>query len=176
MTIDLKNATIELYEISSLTEELTDHPAQILLKWGELQLQRLAEKNPNDIDLFESNFKSLRGIIKSINRFTWRRQEMTAEEMAEFINKRITQRGQAIGLPITPERVTDYLAQQATLEEEGNVRAMIALLEPVTYAQAAALPENDAELNATPSVESDEESPPPPDLSSDLPPEDTPFY
>ncbi|MEO1164726.1 MAG: hypothetical protein AAFV98_13130 [Chloroflexota bacterium] len=60
-----------LYESSSLTDDLNDAEAQVLLKWGEAQVERLAESYAEE---FEQKARFLRQLMKNINRFVGQRE------------------------------------------------------------------------------------------------------
>lgn len=125
--IDLENAVIRLYEDSSITDDLTTGPAQILLQWGEGQLGILANTS-DDNEIFEQRFKQLRQLLKAISRFTAGRVNMDADEHRSYV-RRILERGQALGFPPAWGQVGAYVEKQALLNEEANVRALIALVE-----------------------------------------------
>ncbi|GAB4510923.1 MAG: hypothetical protein OHK0046_08310 [Anaerolineae bacterium] len=148
MPINLEIAIITLYEDSSLTEEITDEPAQKLLKWGEAQVKVLAEKTPDDEIAFDDNLSVLMKLIKSMNRFTARRHEMTPEEIQEYLQERILERAQRIGLPLEEAALTAYRERQATLDESANVQAMMDLMSsaetPAPAGTEAAPPQADA--------------------------------
>jgi hypothetical protein len=125
--IDLQDATIRMYEDISLTDELTDGPAMVLLQWGEGRLSIIANTSPDE-DSFEQDFKRLRLLLKAINRFTGLREQMDSEDQADYV-RRILQRGQELGFPPAWGQLAAYMAQQDSLDEEGCVRALISLVE-----------------------------------------------
>lgn len=66
----------QLYEISSLTDELVDDDAQVLLTWGSAQLPLLI----SDINDVESKAKSLRRLVRSISDYVGQVENMGEEE------------------------------------------------------------------------------------------------
>lgn len=99
MTIDLENASIQLYEDISLTDELDDSEAQTLLKWGEQQLSKLA----TDEAQFEQNFKALRQMLKRINRMVGRRADLDDDDVKKSLGKFVESAQQLGYSTITPE-------------------------------------------------------------------------
>lgn len=86
MAIDLENASIRLYEDISLTDELDDQEAQILLKWGAQKLAQIVQTT-NDEELFEQQFKTLRQLMKRINRMIGQRTDLDDEQLASYLEK-----------------------------------------------------------------------------------------
>lgn len=128
--IDIEQATIRLYEDISLTDELTDEPAKVLLQWGAGQLRALAEKH-SDEEAFEADFKQLRRLMKSINRFTGRRREMTVDEQREYA-RRIFDTAYELGYYAPYSQVAVYVDQQRYLAPEDNIRMLTRLVETGT--------------------------------------------
>lgn len=124
---DLENAVTRLYEDISLTDELTDEPAKVLLEWGEGRV-RLMVNTMTDEDAFEERFKQLRQLMKSINRFTGRRHEMPPEEQADYVRK-IMERAQELGYQSPYGRVGEYLERQKSLENGENIHLLTQLIE-----------------------------------------------
>ncbi len=127
MPIDLKSAIINLHEDISLTDELTDTPAVMLLKWGEEKLKAFAQEI-DDQEAFDEKFKALRGLMKSMNRFTGRRLDMDDTEQLGYVYK-IVESSAALGLGSAHAKVGTYIKEQVNLDEIQNVEAMIALVE-----------------------------------------------
>ena len=126
--INLETAVIQMYENVSLTEELTDNPAVVLLKWGEKQLSTLAGKH-SDEEAFESDYKALRRLMKSMSKFTSTRHTMSDEEQQDYITNRILSKAQEIGFACTAEDIPAYIEKQKALDEEQNVYALISFIE-----------------------------------------------
>jgi len=122
--IDLTGFTGRLYEDTALSDELPDQAAVVLLKWGEQQLQRLAEKH-TDAAAFEVDFERLRDLLKGINRFFRRRQELEAERLADYLQRRVIEPAQALGWPVNPAAAQACLEKQATLDVEVIVHTLL---------------------------------------------------
>ena len=60
-----------LYESTALRDDLMDPEAEILLRWGEGQVERLAREMPDE---FEQKSRFLRQLLKHINRFVGQRE------------------------------------------------------------------------------------------------------
>lgn len=125
--INLQSVTMQMYEDTSLTDELTDTPAQTLLQWGRDRLRHLADRYAND---FDAAFKSHCRVMKTINRFTWKRQDMDIDAQREYLEKYLVVPARSIGHIIPPGIIEAYLRQQSTLDEQANVQAMIDLFKP----------------------------------------------
>jgi len=67
-----------LYEVASLTDEMEDDEAQILLEWASAQIPQIA----GDGSQLEARAKKLRRMIGSINYFVGHAEGMSAEEMS----------------------------------------------------------------------------------------------
>jgi hypothetical protein len=125
--INLQSVAMQMYEDTSLTDELTDTPAQTLLQWGRDRLTQLADRYTDD---FESAFKSHCRVMKTINRFTWKRLDMDIATQREYLEKYLVAPARDIGHNIPPGIIEAYLRQQSTLDEQANVQAMIDLFKP----------------------------------------------
>lgn len=73
-----------LYESSSLADDLNDAEAVVLLKWGESQIERLAESHPED---FEQKARFLRQLMKNINRFVGQREFNEMDGQQKYMSK-----------------------------------------------------------------------------------------
>ena len=131
MSISIESVVNRLYEDVSLTEELTDDAAKLLLKWGRTQLDVLV-KNATDEETFDDAFKQLRRTIKSINRFTARRHTMSREEQQEYLEK-IMKRAQELGLTPPPGASEHYLNRQPIFDDHANIYALTQVLEMDTH-------------------------------------------
>ncbi len=125
--INVKDAIIRLYDDSSLTDELTDEPAKVLLKWAETQLPKLAERYTEE-ESFEDAFKTLRGLMKGINRLTGQRETLLPEEKQEALQKMVD-RSTELNYKATADHTEAYLEKQTALSEQDHVNALIAWLE-----------------------------------------------
>mgnify|MGYP006921633196 CR=1 FL=1 len=66
-----------LYEVASLTDEMEDDEAQILLEWASEQVPKIA----GDGSQLEERAKKLRRLMGSINYFVGKAEGMSEEEM-----------------------------------------------------------------------------------------------
>lgn len=125
--IDIRMAVEQMVEDESLTDELTSEPARILLEWGQYQLTQLAEEAPDPLT-FQAQFRQLRFLMKSINRFTALRHEIDIDEQRAYVRK-ILDSARLLGMQAPYGLVADYLARQESLDEDANVRALLSLVE-----------------------------------------------
>lgn len=126
--ITLEEAIQRLYDDASLTDELTDGPAQTLLQWAEGALsplvERYADENP-----FEAAFKALRILTKAINRLTWERMDLDDDGLRERLNQ-LADQSQSLGYTIDQARADAFISQQQDLDEAQAVTALIGLFAP----------------------------------------------
>lgn len=73
-----------LYEAENLRDELEDAEATVLLKWGMERIAGFAQDTGDD-EAFEDACKSLRGLLKYINRFVGKRPQADAETQAKYM-------------------------------------------------------------------------------------------
>lgn len=71
-----------LYESTALRDDLMDPEAEILLRWGEGQVERLAREMPGE---FEQKSRFLRQLLKHINRFVGQREFNDAAGQAKYL-------------------------------------------------------------------------------------------
>jgi hypothetical protein len=125
--INIKDAIIRLTEDLSLTDEVADDTAQTLIDWGIMKLRALAQTAPNNL-LFEVNFRQLRLLIKSINRFTARRFELDIDEQRDYV-RAILDAARQLGYQAPYGQVGAFTAQQESLDEDATVRSLLALVD-----------------------------------------------
>ncbi len=121
--IDLDSALSQFYEDESLTDALTDQPADALLKWGEAQVQFLAQQ-AKDEDEFDHQFTALRKLIRNLSRYVAEHQEMAQDEQQESLGK-ISEFAQAIGLTIN-KTVDSIIEEQKLLSNTDSVAHFLA--------------------------------------------------
>lgn len=121
--IDLDSALSQFYEDESLTDALTDQPADALLKWGESQVQLLAQQ-AKDEEEFDSLFTSLRKLIRNLSRYVAEHQEMPPDEQQESLDK-ISGFAQSIGLSIN-KAVDGIIEEQQSLSDTDSVTHFLA--------------------------------------------------
>ena len=115
-----------LYENPGNRDELTDTEADILLRWAETQIMRLAEMELPE-DIFEAVYDTLSGLVRRINRLAARCVYLPQEEQAVALN-RIAELAAAVGLRIPPEQLICFLERPVNEDIHENVRALIALV------------------------------------------------
>lgn len=71
-----------LYESTALRDDLMDPEAEILLRWGEGQVERMAREMPDE---FEQKSRFLRQLLKHINRFVGQREFNDAAGQAKYL-------------------------------------------------------------------------------------------
>lgn len=138
MSVDVQNAIMNLYDDASLTDELTDAPAQVLLKWAEAQIPDLAAQFPED-DTFDDALKTLRGLIKGINRLTGQRAVLSPEEQSETVDTLVA-RAQRLGYKADAAAAVNLLSQANSLAESDHVRALLIWVQTGSAEMAAAAP------------------------------------
>ncbi|MCL4255457.1 MAG: hypothetical protein KJ043_16995, partial [Anaerolineae bacterium] len=120
---DLDSALSQFYEDESLTDALTDQPANTLLKWGEAQVQLLAQQ-AKDADEFDSQFTALRKLIRNLSRYVAEHQNMAPDEQQESLGK-ISGFAQSIGLSIN-KAVDGIIEEQKSLADSDSVSHFLA--------------------------------------------------
>ena len=128
MSIDVESAVMRLYEDPSLRDAIADDPANTLLKWAEDKVVALAEKH-EDEEAFEDEFKTLRRLIKTMNRYGGRQNDMDGEEKQKHVGK-LVERAQALGYPVKQPKADDMVQAQGAVSESDGIQALIDMLEP----------------------------------------------
>lgn len=123
-----KRAVVQMYEDTSVRDELTDEEAKPFLKWAETEIDKLAARELDD-EMFDEAYNVLRRLLVRINRFTARRVDMAVEEQQDYLIKFVELAGEH-GVTLNPEQITTYLASQSCLDNPGNIQAMIAFIAP----------------------------------------------
>lgn len=95
-----------LYEVSSLTDEMEDSTAQVLLEWASAQIPQLA----SDGSQLESRAKKLRRVVGAVNYFIGNGRRMSPEQMPEHLDL-IHQSASSVGYPIQ-DKLMSPLAQE----------------------------------------------------------------
>lgn len=72
-----------LYESASLTDEMEDEEAKILLEWGSSQIHKLARTGGR----LEDRCKQLRRLMKDINYFIGNAEDMDSDEQLEELER-----------------------------------------------------------------------------------------
>jgi hypothetical protein len=118
--IDIEQARARLYEDASLTEDLSDEPAQHLLKWAEGKLAALGQ-TIHDEAVFDDAAKALRSLVKLINRAS---AAVSPEEQADM-TEQIRAKAAELGLPAEPGTMANTVSDPSLTEEIERVRAFI---------------------------------------------------
>ncbi len=129
--MSVENAIMSLYENESLTGDLDDKSAKLLLKWAESQLTQMAFRQ-NDEDTFDEEFKQLRFLVKSINRYAAKRDDMPLAEQQVYVNERVIGRARNIGYSaqvVDDEALSGWVREQQSVDQLACVQATIKLLE-----------------------------------------------
>lgn len=129
--ISLEEAVTRLYENESLTDELDDQPAALLLQWAESQVSQLVTQYRDD-DAFEEAFKALRLLVRSMTRYVARRADTPSDEQAAYVQKRIIERAQSMGFTTQAAELHStgaWVQAQSTADPLDAVQAVIKLVE-----------------------------------------------
>ncbi len=86
----IRSLVEQLYESEGLTDALTDEAATLLLRWGEQQLQNLAQLQLSQTDLQEAAH-ALRRAIRTVNHLMEQRTELSDAAMIEYLIKLVDQ-------------------------------------------------------------------------------------
>jgi methionyl-tRNA synthetase len=113
-----------LYEDVSTRDELSDEEADVLLRWGETQIEKLASANMDDAR-FDEAVANLMRMMKRMNRFAARRAEQAPDEQQESLNK-IVESANAAGLPVTGQ-LDETASAQALPDIMANLKALIGM-------------------------------------------------
>jgi hypothetical protein len=115
-----------LYESTSLRDDLNDDEATILLKWGEGQVEQIAQ---DFSDGFEQKCRFLRQLIKNINRFVGQREFNEYEGQQKYMKKISMYLPQLGWEAITEEQLFSVLPEDKA-DMNSNLQAILELLSP----------------------------------------------
>lgn len=136
--MDLQTAMEQLYEDETLTEELGDDDAGLLMKWAEEQVAQLIATHQDD-EAFERAFKALRLLIRSTNRAVGQRDYAEPEEQQAQL-ERIVQAAQGLGVIVASAQMADMQNRLNTLSSADAIRTVLNWVTPSVSAQAATPP------------------------------------
>ena len=122
-----------IWESAPLRDDIDDDAASELLKWGEQQVQRLAQSEPAD---FEQQARYLRQLLKSINRFAGQREFMDDAQLQEALD-RVQQWADALQYPSSRQVMAQSLPDDKT-DLSANVRAVVQSLSGQASASSTA--------------------------------------
>lgn len=139
--IDTAAAIQQLYEDPSLTEELTDDDAKVVLDWAQEQVKQLASKF-TDETAFDDAMKSLLRVVKNANRVVGQRDFADPTEQEERIDK-MTSAAMGMGVVTATAQAADVRDQLNALSSTDALKTLLTLFTPggvFSTAQAAAAP------------------------------------
>lgn len=139
-TEEIKVEKERLYESASLRDDLNDPEAEVLLKWGEAQVERIALEYPHD---FEQSCRFMRQVLKNINRFVGQREFNEREGQAEYLGKVTMYFPKLAWEHITEEQLFAAMPEDKT-DMAGTLNAILNLLTPPNASTASpeSLPPN----------------------------------
>jgi hypothetical protein len=125
-----------LYESPALREDLEDREAEVLLKWAETQVARLAAQDTPD---FEQQCRFLRQMVKGINRFVGQREFEDAAGHASYMEKVVMWLPK---LSYPPYTVAELLAPLPADNKDmaGTLAALLQTLTPTATPAVAPTP------------------------------------
>jgi hypothetical protein len=119
--------TIErIYEDESVTDELADDEAEVLLQWGERLATLLPSKGLSGDVLIEAG-DQLRRLLRIINRFTGQRSSMDAEEQKSTLDTIVTA-AKGIGFSVDPAKLQEYLQAHTEWDNTESIRKLTTLI------------------------------------------------
>lgn len=108
-----------LYEVSSLTDEMQDDEAQVLLEWASAQVPKIA----GDGSKLEERAKKLRYLMKSVSYFVGNAEGMSPEEMPQEL-ERIHHSASDLNYPIQSDYIQPLVGQLAG-QNAGDILVII---------------------------------------------------
>ncbi len=114
------------YEDASLRDELRDDEANELLKWAESELTKLDATGADDA-VFEEKLGELRRLLRGMNRFVGRRQEITAQADDESLVK-LTEHANALGYALSAEQLAQQAGELASLDAMSAIKNLTSLI------------------------------------------------
>lgn len=116
----------KLYESASLRDDLNDEAATLLLAWGERQVESLAVAHPDE---FEAYTRSLRQLLKRINRFVGQREFQDEDGQKDYMSKVMMWLPRLGFAAVTQEQLFAALPDDKT-DMTANVQALLMVLTP----------------------------------------------
>lgn len=138
MQIDTEAAMQRLYEDPSLTEELTDDDAKMVLEWAQEQVKQLAAKFTDEA-AFDDAVKSLLRVVKNANRVVGQRDFADPTEQEERIDK-MTEAAMGMGVVTATAQAAEVRDQLNALSSTDALKRLLTMFTPgdvATSAQAA---------------------------------------
>lgn len=134
--IDTETAMQRLYEDPSLTEELTDDDAKIVLDWAQEQVKQLAAKFTDEA-AFDDAMKSLLRVVKNANRVVGQREFADPSEQEERIDK-MTEAAMGMGVVTATAQAADVRDQLNALSSADALKTLLTMFTPASTQTAAA--------------------------------------
>lgn len=133
--IDTETAMQRLYEDPSLTEELTDDDAKIVLDWAQEQVKQLAAKFTDEA-AFDDAMKSLLRVVKNANRVVGQREFADPSEQEERIDK-MTEAAMGMGVVTATAQAADVRDQLNALSSADALKTLLTMFTPASTQTAA---------------------------------------
>jgi len=108
-----------LYEVSSLTDEMVDDDAQVLLEWASAQLPLMI----GDVADVESKAKSLRRLVRTVSDYVGQVENMPPEERQVEL-ARVYQAASDLNYP-AQDNLMPALVQQFDGQKSGDVLTIL---------------------------------------------------
>lgn len=170
---DAQAAIQRLYEETSVRDELIDEEAELLLRWAEEQVIRLATERP-DPAVFEEAYSDLVRLLTRMSRFAAGRSGMSLDDVQTAMS-RIEASASAVGL-----QPGGFVAQTAPDDILGTLQALMAYVAPAADEPPMSEPPGDEPPSTSePPVSetpADAESPPASASPAYTPPPDPLFF
>lgn len=135
---DIQGAVQQLYENSSLREDLNDEQAKVVLAWAEKQIPALAEKFP-DQAAFDEAFGTLQRIIRGFNRLIGHGADYSSMQFRDRTAK-VVEWARSIQLPVDDAAIDTFVSEVASMDAVGQVAALSQALAPTTTEAEAETP------------------------------------
>lgn len=140
--VESKDAIIRMYEDTSIIDDLQEPPSITLLKWGEGQLEMMANRADSQ-EVFDAQTRDLRRIMKSINLIAGRASDLEDLQRRKAV-RRLIERAQAMGYPPQFGSIGPVVDAMDKLDEHSLVRALLALVETGSTTAPGGLPQQAA--------------------------------
>jgi hypothetical protein len=134
-----------ILDSESLTSDLDDDAAKTLLDWGMDSARRIAQSTSGlnaaeAEDAMYPRLRAIRRLMRRVNRWVARRQEMEADESASLVAEIVEQASIVYGrgpASLSHERISAFVQRQSDLNAPQLVAALRDLLEDATHGSAA---------------------------------------
>ncbi len=137
---DAEGAVERLYEDTDVRDELRDDEANLLLKWAEARLYKLADESATD-EAFDAKAAQFRGLLKGMNRLVGKRAALDEATLNARLAELSTQAesvsapggvvsAQAAAPSIPADQLKAVAGKLPSLDDAGAVNALTALFTP----------------------------------------------